>query len=139
MRDAQVGVGEHLHVPRFGCEAAVEQEARRGDENDLLPDLVGRVHEQVIDGGVPGTPAVRLLLVGRVADDNVEPLAHGSVAFLQHLVDHRLALLRGHACEIPDFEVPGLLEPRLPFRDAPGDSLQGDLVQDLAVAHLEDL
>ena len=138
MGHRQVLVGEHLLVPRLGREARVEQEACRGDEHGLLPDLVGRVHEQVVDGRVAGALALGLLLVGRVADDDVELLAHVS-RLPQHVVDRLLPLLRGHAGEVADPEVAGVLDPRLALGDAAGDGLDGDAVQDLVVAHLEDL
>ena len=139
MRDGQVRVGEHLLVPRFRRESRVEQEACRGDEHGLVADLVGRVHEQVVDGGVAGALALGLLLVRRVADDDVELLAHGQCPSVSMSSTILLALLRGHAGEVADPEVAGLLDPGLALGDAAGDGLDGDAVQDLVVAHLEDL
>ena len=105
----------------------------------FFADLVGRVHEQVVDRRVAGAPALGLFLVGRVADDDVELLAHGqcpSVSMSSTIFCRSSGVIRAR---FADPEVAGVLDPRLALRDAAGDGLDGDAVQDLVVAHLEDL
>ena len=59
--------------------------------------------------------------------------------FGQHVANELLSFLLGHPCEVADMEVTGVLDPLLALRNATGDGFDGDAVQDLVVAHLEDL
>ena len=74
--DGQVLISQHLLVPRLRREACVEQEACWRDQHSLVADLVGSVHEQVVDRGVTCASPLCLFLVGRVTDNHVEPLRH---------------------------------------------------------------
>ncbi len=62
MRDCEVGIGEHLLVPCLRREARVEEKACGSDENRLLCHLVGRIHEEMVDGSVTCTRASGLFL-----------------------------------------------------------------------------